>query len=57
MFEILPVIALGRFKFIMNVGTIRCKSRGYSSVVEHSTADRKVPGSNPGVPCIFIFVI
>ena len=33
-------------------------SRGYSSVVEnstavqHSTADREVPGSNPGVPDI-----
>ena len=25
-------------------------SWGYSSVVEHSTADREVPGSNPGVP-------
>ena len=24
--------------------------RGYSSVVEHSTADREVPGSYPGVP-------
>lgn len=24
---------------------------GYSLVEEHSTADRKVPGSNPGVPC------
>ncbi len=24
--------------------------RGYSSVVEHSTADREVPGSNPGAP-------
>ena len=23
---------------------------GYSSVVEHSTADREVPGSNPGAP-------
>ena len=23
---------------------------GYSSVVEHSTADRQVPGSNPGRP-------
>ena len=22
----------------------------YSSVVEHSTADRQVPGSNPGIP-------
>ena len=26
------------------------QARGYSSVVEHSTADREVPGSNPGVP-------
>ena len=24
--------------------------RGYSSVVEHSTADREVAGSNPAVP-------
>ena len=29
--------------------------RGYSSVVEHSTADREVPGSNPGVPLPFYF--
>ena len=28
-------------------------ARGYSSVVEHSTADREVPGSNPGVPSCF----
>ena len=28
-------------------------TRGYSSVVEHSTADREVPGSNPGVPWTF----
>ena len=27
---------------------------GYSSVVEHSTADREVPGSNPGAPSAFI---
>ena len=27
-------------------------SWGHSSVVEHSTADRQVPGSNPGVPYI-----
>ena len=27
--------------------------RGYSSGVEHSTADREVPGSIPGVPLIF----
>ena len=24
---------------------------GYSSVVEHLTADQEVPGSNPGAPC------
>ena len=30
-------------------------SRGYSSVVEHSTADREVLGSNPSVPCHFRF--
>ena len=29
-------------------------SWGYSSVVEHSTADREVPGSNPGVPSNFL---
>ena len=27
-------------------------SWGYISVVEHSTAEREVPGSNPGVPDI-----
>ena len=29
---------------------------GYSSVVEHSTADREVPGSNPGVPLFCEFI-
>ena len=29
---------------------------GYSSVVEHPTADRQVPGSNPGVPFNFIYL-
>lgn len=29
---------------------ILLKSWGYSSVVEHLTADQEVPGSNPGVP-------
>ena len=28
-------------------------SWGYSSVAEHSTADRQVPGLNPGVPLYF----
>ena len=27
-----------------------CQQRGYSSVVEHLTADQEVPGSNPGAP-------
>ena len=33
--------------------------RGYSSVVEHSTADREVPGSNPGAPSrkLFLFLL
>lgn len=26
---------------------------GYSSGVEHLTADQEVPGSNPGAPCMF----
>ena len=29
---------------------------GCSSVVEHSTADREVPGSNPGAPYTCVFV-
>ncbi len=34
----------------------RLESWGYSSVVEHLTADREVPGSNPGAPSkIFSF--
>ena len=31
--------------------------RGYSSVVEHSTADREVPGSIPGAPLNFLFFL
>ena len=30
-----------------------CSRWGYSSVAEHSTADREVPGSIPGVPFFF----
>lgn len=26
-------------------------------MVEHLTADQEVPGSNPGVPCFFSFVL
>ena len=31
------------------------RAGGYSSVVEHLTADQEVPGSNPGVPCTNFF--
>ena len=31
--------------------------RGYSSVVEHSTADREVPGSIPGAPCLCVMLL
>ena len=31
--------------------------RGYSSVVEHSTADREVTGSNPVAPFIFFLIL
>ena len=30
--------------------------RAYSSVVEHSTADREVLGSTPSVPCCYFFL-
>ena len=44
-----------QFRFVININTkpVFRQSWGYSSVVEHSTADREVPGSNPGVPLIF----
>jgi hypothetical protein len=41
-------IYLNFYKFETKSFTIHL--RGYSSVVEHSTADREVPGSNPGAP-------
>src|SRR4029434_257050 len=34
----------------MSLGAHRCAQRGYSSVVEHLTADQEVLGSNPGAP-------
>ena len=33
-------------------GAMEQLGRGYSSVVELSTADRMVSGSNPDVPCL-----
>jgi hypothetical protein len=44
--------------FVPVVENVVWEMWGYSSVVEHSTADREVPGSNPGAPslfCIFFF--
>ena len=41
------------FKIVIGNLTHKVFTRGYSSVVEHSTADREVPGSNPGVPSAF----
>ena len=32
-------------------------ARGYSSVVEHLTADQEVPSSNLGVPLFFLFLL
>ena len=42
-----------KLNFIWNIELISW--RGYSSGVEHSTADREVPGSIPGVPCFWLF--
>uniref|UniRef100_A0A0K0G5Y7 Uncharacterized protein n=1 Tax=Strongyloides venezuelensis TaxID=75913 RepID=A0A0K0G5Y7_STRVS len=36
---------------------LETESRGYSSVVEHVTADHMVPGSIPGVPYVYYFYI
>ena len=35
---------------IHGIPALSLRHRGCSSVVEHSTADREVPGSNPGAP-------
>ena len=43
--SLLSVLTTGSIVFLI--------TRGYSSVVEHSTADREVPGSNPGAPFVF----
>ena len=43
-------ICLIRFYIKPARGNVR---RGYSSGVEHSTADREVPGSIPGVPYFY----
>ena len=39
-----------------DIKNINCVSRGCSSVVEHSTADREVPGSNPGAPLVLMLL-
>ena len=34
-------------------GNFLFEKREHSSVVEHSTADREVSGSNPDAPCVY----
>ena len=43
-----------RLNIDVRISVVKKAIRGYSSVVEHSTADREVPGSNPGVPSLFV---
>ena len=40
---------------VVSLFTVVLADRGHSSVVEHSTADREVPGSIPGAPFVFFF--
>ena len=44
-----------RFHIISAVTGGVCVQWGYSSVVEHLTADQEVPGSNPGAPFLLFF--
>lgn len=46
-------VIVTQFKWHNKTLSNRCW--GYSSVAEHSTADREVPGSNPGAPSLFSF--
>ena len=47
--QLLPVPSSGHFESIQH-GTTLYQRRGYSSVAEHSTADREVTGSTPVAP-------
>ena len=47
-----PILEVGR----LNVNGRICRW-GYSSVVEHSTADREIPSSNLGAPSTHIQTI
>ena len=48
------IILLQIAKGYISASMMQNNNWGYSSVVEHSTADREVPGSNPGVPFYFL---
>ena len=48
------IILLQIVKGYISASIMQNNNWGYSSVVEHSTADREVPGSNPGVPFHFL---
>ena len=44
-------VVVGKARWMVS-GGVGSARRGYSSVVEHSTADREVPGSIPGAPSL-----
>ena len=48
------IVLLQIVKGYISASMMQNNNWGYSSVVEHSTADREVPGSNPGVPFHFL---
>ena len=48
------IILLQIVKGYISASMMQNNNWGYSSAVEHSTADREVPGSNPGVPFYFL---
>ena len=50
------IILLQIVKGYISASMMQHNNWGYSSVVEHSTADREVPGSNPGVPFYFLYM-
>ena len=55
----LPNIRATYIGFLWHILLTFSAQGGHSSVVEHSTADREVPGSNPGAPfkTFFYFII
>ena len=48
------IILLQIVKGYISASMTQNNNWGYSTAAEHSTADREVPGSNPGVPFYFL---